>query len=131
LTDATVVNENRAVAAVVQMVNDNEVAHLVDYISFSENICNELIKADPQNRVAPLTGGKTPEELKAAGYWGFDYDYHILKDHPEWIGLAKELGLATHVYTVDSAIDLELFIDLGVDFITTNNPLAMIDLLER
>ncbi len=36
---ATTANENRAVAAVLELVNNNGVAHQVDYISFSQNIC--------------------------------------------------------------------------------------------
>ncbi len=126
---STVANENRAVAAVIKLVNDGGVTHLVDYISFSENICNELIKASPQHRVAYLNGNKTPEELKSAGYWGLDYSSSVLKAHPEWVSKAKELGLTSNVWTVNSISDMQFFMTLGVDFITTDNPQGLKDLL--
>ena len=122
---STVANENRAVAAIVKLVNDSGVAHLVDYISFSANICNELIKANPQNRVAYLNGDKTPEQLKAEGYWGLDYDINTLKSRTGWISQARSLGLTTNVWTVNSTADMQFFINFEVDFITTDYPLDL------
>jgi glycerophosphoryl diester phosphodiesterase len=119
---STIANENRVVAAVVNLVNDNGVAHLVDYISFSENVCNKLIKTNPQHRVAYLNGNKTPEQLKSAGYWGLDYESSILKNHTDWVNKATELGLTTNVWTVNSESDIMFFINLDVDYITTDNP---------
>jgi len=127
---STKLNEDRAVAAVVQMVNDNNVAHLVDYISFSQNICNELIKANPQHRVAYLNGDLTPEQLKAAGYWGLDYHYNVLKNNTGWMEKARELGLTTNVWTVNSTSDMQYFIDREVDYITTDHPLELKELLK-
>jgi len=127
---STITNENRAVAAVHKLVNDGGVAHLVDYISFSENICLELIKADPQNRVAYLNGNRTPEQLKQAGYWGLDYHFDVLKNNQIWLTRARELGLTTNVWTVNSISDMLFFISLGVDFITTDNPVELKNLLE-
>jgi glycerophosphoryl diester phosphodiesterase len=118
------------VAAVVKLVNDGGVAHLVDYISFSENVCKELIKSNPQHRVAYLMGNRTPEELKSAGYWGLDYAESILKNHTDWVLKAKELGLTVNVYTVNSESDMQYFINMGVDFITTDKPQDLLNLLK-
>ena len=126
---SSVANENRAVAAVLKLVNDSDAAHLVDYISFSENICHELIKANLQNRVAYLNGNRTPEQLKQAGYWGLDYSFDVLKNNLGWIVKARELGLTTNVWTVNSISDLQFFISSGVDFITTDNPMGLKNLL--
>jgi glycerophosphoryl diester phosphodiesterase len=127
----TKVNEDRAVAAAYKMVNDNNVAHLVDYISFSQNICNELIKANKQNRVAYLNGNLTPEQLYNAGYWGLDYNESVLSSNPGWIAKARELGLTSNVWTVNSTSTMQYFIDLGVDYITTDSPLVLKGLLEK
>ncbi|MDR3218052.1 MAG: glycerophosphodiester phosphodiesterase [Dysgonamonadaceae bacterium] len=127
----TVENENRAVTAIVQLVNDGGITELVDYISFSENICRELIKCNPKHRVAYLSGNKSPEELKKEGYWGLDYAINVLKkQHPEWIKEAKKLGLTVNVWTVNSPEDISYFISQEVDYITTDNPQLLKDVLE-
>jgi glycerophosphoryl diester phosphodiesterase len=124
-------NNKRCVDAVVQAVNDAGAADLVDYISFSSYVCEELIKLNAQHRVAYLNGEKTPEQLKAAGYWGLDYDLNILKAHSNWIHQAREAGLTTNVWTVDNTSDLRYFIAADIDFITTNAPQALKEMLEN
>jgi glycerophosphoryl diester phosphodiesterase len=125
----TVENENRAVAAIIRLVDENGIAGQVDYISFSENICRELIKSNSKHRVAYLSGNKSPEELKQEGYWGLDYQCGILKQHPEWIRDAHRLGLTVDVWTVNQAGDLQYFISQGIDCITTDNPQLLKGLL--
>jgi len=125
--------ENRAVAAVLKAVNDNGVAHLVDYISFSRNICEQLIKAGPQNRVALLAywphEAMTPRQLKEAGYWGMNYHYDLLKSNPVWISEAKELGLETMVWTVNYISHMQFFIDSEIEVITTDLPTKLKELI--
>jgi glycerophosphoryl diester phosphodiesterase len=112
----------RAADAVVKTIDENGVADMVDYISFSEQICKELIKLNPKHRVAYLNGDKSPQQLKDEGYWGLDYNSGILKKQPEWIKEAKKLGLTTNVWTVNNLDELQYFIAEDVEFITTNNP---------
>jgi glycerophosphoryl diester phosphodiesterase len=113
----------RAANAVVRAINESGIADLVDYISFSADICAELIKLNPQHRVAYLNGDKSPQELKAEGYWGLDYDGdNLRKEHPTWIKEAKELGLTTDVWTINNMEEMQYFIEQGVDDITTNHP---------
>jgi glycerophosphoryl diester phosphodiesterase len=127
---STIENENRAVTAIVQLVDENGIAELVDYISFSENICQELIKSNPKHRVSYLSGNKSPEELKKEGYWGLDYSVGALKQHPDWIKEAKEQGLTVNVWTVNSEDDMHYFIYQGVNYITTDNPLLLKEITE-
>ena len=120
---ATAEDDARAANAIVKIVNENGVAPLVDYISFSEHACKELICLNPQHRVAYLNGDKSPEQLKAEGYWGLDYAWNILKEkHPEWIKEAKALGLTTNAWTVNRLEEMQYFISQGIDFITTDKP---------
>lgn len=127
---ASTVNENRAVAAVLSLVNSNSVSNQVDYISFSQNICKGLIANNPQNRVAYLNGNLTPDQLKAQGYWGLDYSSSVLKSNSGWVQVAKSLGLTANVWTVNTTADCDYFIKMGVDFITTDNPLELKQLLD-
>ncbi|GHT43097.1 glycerophosphoryl diester phosphodiesterase [Bacteroidia bacterium] len=112
----------RAANVVVKVINESGIADLTDYISFSADICKELIKLNPQHRVAYLNGDKSPQELKAEGYWGLDYSEGTLHDHPTWLKEAKELGLTTNVWTVNSLEEMQYFLQQGVDYITTNHP---------
>ncbi|GHV66089.1 glycerophosphoryl diester phosphodiesterase [Bacteroidia bacterium] len=113
----------RAANAVVKAINEGGIADLVDYISFSADICNELIKLNPKHRVAYLNGEKSPKQLKEEGYWGMDYNGDVfLKDHPEWIQEAKDLGLTINVWTINRMDEMKHFIAADVDYITTNHP---------
>jgi glycerophosphoryl diester phosphodiesterase len=122
-------NNKRCVDAVVKMVNDSKAADLVDYIAFSSYVCEELIKSNPQHQVAYLNGNLTPASLKSAGYWGLDYEQGVLRSNVAWISQAKAAGLTTNVWTVDDAMAMRYFISEGVDFITTNYPQTLKELL--
>ncbi|GAP71708.1 glycerophosphoryl diester phosphodiesterase [Candidatus Symbiothrix dinenymphae] len=112
----------RVANAVVNVINESGIADLVDYISFSADICKELIRLNPQHRVGYLAGNKSPQELKAEGFWGLNYSAGTLRDHPTWLKEAKELGLTTMVWTVNSLEEMQYFLQQGVDYITTDNP---------
>jgi glycerophosphoryl diester phosphodiesterase/endonuclease/exonuclease/phosphatase family metal-dependent hydrolase len=127
---ATPAADIRAAGETVKLINENGVADMVDYISFSEQVCKELIKLNPKHRVAYLSGEKSPEALKAEGYRGLDYEWSVLKEkHPGWIKEAKALGLTTNVWTVNNAKRMQYFISQGVDYITTDNPQLLKGLL--
>jgi glycerophosphoryl diester phosphodiesterase len=122
----------RATDETVQLINEGGLEGKVDYISFSQHVCRELIRLNPQHRVAYLNGDKSPQELKNEGYWGLDYARDVLQDkHPEWIGEAKALGLTTNVWTINRLEQMQYFISQGVDYITTDNPQLLKGLLSR
>jgi glycerophosphoryl diester phosphodiesterase len=128
----TAENDVRVTAETVKLINESGIAEWVDYISFSEHVCKELIRLNPQHRVAYLNGEKSPEELKAEGYWGLDYAWDVLKEkHPEWIKEANKLGLTTNVWTVNNVEQMQYFISQGIDYITTDNPQLLKGLLTR
>ncbi|RNC65749.1 glycerophosphodiester phosphodiesterase family protein [Proteiniphilum sp. X52] len=126
---STVINENRAVAGVLELVDRGGIADLVDYISFSQNICKNLIANNPRNRVAYLNGNLAPEALKAERYWGLDYSSGVLKTNTGWVQTAQNIGLKTNVWTVNTTADFEYFISMGVDFITTDYPQDLKEIL--
>ncbi|MCF0160731.1 MAG: D-alanyl-D-alanine carboxypeptidase, partial [Bacteroidaceae bacterium] len=78
----------------------------------------------PQNKVAYFNGDVAPREIIKKGLTGIDYHYNVfLKEHPEWLDEAKEVGCEVNVWTVDKPELLELFAaDDRVDIITTNAP---------
>lgn len=115
--------ETAAVKKVLDLVNGAGMQQAVEYISFSDHICETLIALEPRARVSNLSGKLNPAELKEKGYSGLDYHMNVFRDHPQWIALAKELGLTVNVWTVDNEEDLHYFTAAEVDYITTNYPL--------
>jgi len=94
----------------------------VEYITFSYEGGIKAITTDPKAKVAYLNGDKTPLELKEAGFFGFDYHISLLRRMPQWIAEAKALGLTTNSWTINKEEDMSWLLELGVDFITTDEP---------
>ena len=107
---------------VVSLVAQANAQKYVEYISFSQVICQAVMAADAHAKVHYLSGDLAPDQLKAQGYAGLDYHMSVLREHPEWIQQAHELGLAVNVWTVNEPDDFAYFTQAHVDYITTNEP---------
>ncbi len=114
--------ERAVVEKTLELVAKSGAADKVEYISFSPLVCETLIRLAPRAKVAFLGGSLSPDQLKEKGYSGFSYNMRVLKNHPEWIPRAKELGLTVNVWTVNRPEDFHYFTLSGADFITTDNP---------
>ncbi len=115
--------EDNATAAIVKMVEKAGLKKQVEYISFSLNICKELVRLAPKAETAYLNGDLTPQELKALHITGIDYNLKVLQKNKNWIEEAHKLKMTVNVWTVNSEADMQEMIDAGVDFITTDKPL--------
>lgn len=125
----TAEREKQVTEAVVAMLDKAGLRAQCDFISFSPFICDELVRLVPGSSIAYLNGDMTPAECRQRGYTGIDYSVKVLRKHPEWIEQSHELGLTVNVWTANSTEDIQFFIDHGVDFITTDNPLEAMRLL--
>ena len=112
----------KAAQACVNAVYEADVANRVEYISFNLTACIALKDADSEAKVAYLNGDKTPEELSSIGITGLDYTLDKYTNNPTWVKEARELEMTTNVWTIDSRDDIVKCNNLGIDFITTNNP---------
>lgn len=92
------------------------------FISFSMNICEQLVTKAPGFTNQYLNGDVSPRDLRKKGINGIDYRYKVFYEHPEWVEEAHALGMTVNVWTVNKAEDIHAMIDLGVDCITTNEP---------
>lgn len=126
-----VVNEDKAVAAILYLVQKYQMEDQVEYISFSMNICKELIRRAPAVQVSYLRGEVSPADLKILGFSGLDYHYKVFDKHPEWIQEAKDVGLTINVWTVDDPAVMESFIAKNVDFITTDKPVQLREMIGK
>ena len=122
--------ENKVAFDVVKMVKKMGLEQQVEYIAFSLNICEQLVKLTPKSEIAYLNGDLSPAELKEKGINGIDYHLNVLFNHPEWVEEAHKLGMKVNVWTVNKVEDMQKFIDMGVDYITTDHPLELQKLLE-
>jgi len=104
-------------------------ASKVVFISFSLYTCGRLAALCPGFTVQYLEGDKTPEELNELGINGLDYHFRTIDAHPDYVERAHALGMSVNVWTVNAREDLERMIGLGVDCITTNDPLLARELL--
>lgn len=122
--------EARAVPAVVELLKKYDLVKRTDIISFSLTACQEFVKLLPGTMVEYLSGGMAPAELKAMGIMGLDYYYTNFTDHPEWVTEAHELGMICNAWTISKEDTINPMLDLGVDFITTNDPVLATKLIE-
>ena len=104
------------------------------FISFSKHICERLAKEHPQfiNQFLssdPTGINENPVNYYALGINGIDYHYKMFKAHPEWVKTAHEKGMSVNAWTVNKEDDIKAMINLGVDAITTNEPLLVRELL--
>lgn len=123
--------EDQIAETTVKMVKEYGLEKQVEYISFSMNICEQLTKLTPNSAIAYLKSDVAPKELKAKGINGIDYHYKAIEKHPEWVNEAHELDMKVNVWTVNSLKDIQKIIDLKVDYITTDQPLEVTDLIKK
>lgn len=101
----------------------------IAFISFSYYICLRIAQLCPEFVNQYLEGDIAPSALAKVGINGIDYKYTVLYAHPEWVKEAHSLGMSVNVWTVNKTKDMKAFIELGVDAITTNEPLKLRELL--
>lgn len=116
--------------ACVALVNKLKAAAWVDYISFSWDTMLRLREIAPKAHIAYLKGDKPLEELKAARMNGADYHYSVYQKG-EWFKKAKEFGLTMNAWTVNAEPEMKWLLDNKVEFITTNEPELLIDLIKN
>lgn len=118
-------------AKVVELVHKLGAQKWVDYITFDKHIGSKIIELDPDANVAYLMGDKTPRELKDEGYFGFDYNIRVLRENPQWIKEAQDLGLTVNSWTVNKKEDMEWLLEQNVEFITTDEPEILLELINK
>ncbi len=123
--------EDLAAEKIVRALRKHGVLERTDIIAFSINACLAFKKLLPDTKIYYLNGDLPPRSIKELGLAGIDYSMEDLRRHPHWVEQAHELGLEVNVWTVDSEEEMKYFIELGVDYITTDYPERLQALLTR
>lgn len=125
-------NEKAALKRILDLVEKYNLGDRVDYITFSKNGFKNFINMAPKGTPAYyLTGDYVPQQIKFMNGAGIDYPISAVKKHPEWIQECHDLGLLVNIWTVDNADDMQWCIDNNADFITTNEPEKLQNLLKK
>lgn len=115
--------EREAIRRILALVKKYGLEDRMTYITFSKPGFLNLIAQVPEGTgVQYLSGDYIPEQVKFMKGSGIDYSMKAMRAHPEWTKEAHDLGLDVNVWTVNKEKDMQYFIEQGVDFITTNRP---------
>ena len=114
--------EDLATEKIVKALRKYNLLDRTDIIAFSINACLAFKKLMPDGRIFYLNGDLAPRSIKKLGLTGIDYSMSVLRKNPKWVEQAYKEGLEVNVWTVDTEEDMRYFIDLGVDYITTDYP---------
>lgn len=102
----------------------------VEYISFSYDMCKYLVAKDPKAKVQYLNGDLAPEKVKVDGITGLDYHYSVFQKN-NWFESAKQLGLTLNAWTVNTVPEMEWLLVNKVEYITTNEPELLFEVLKK
>lgn len=124
--------EAKAVDMLLKAVEKHKLTKRVDYITFSlPGMVRLLQKAPKGTPVYYLADNLSPEDVKEMGCTGLDCSMGVFRKHPDYLERSHKLGLKVNVWTVNSREDLQWCIDQGFDFITTNEPVLLRDMLKK
>ena len=103
------------------------------FISFSKYMCDMVARLCPEfiNQFLSMDfiGNQDPVIYGPQGINGVDFQYKMFQAHPEWVKNAHDLGMSVNAWTVNKEKDIKKMIEVGVDAITTNEPLLVRQLL--
>lgn len=101
----------------------------VMFISFSRHICDRIAKEMPKFTNQYLSNDYSPDSLFETGINGIDFYYPLFAEHPEWYPQARSHGMSVNAWTVNGEQDMTSMLDLGVDYITTDRPDVLRELM--
>ena len=129
---ATPQRETELVESVLTIVDKMGMQNSVEYLANHPWTCFELAKKAPQgSKIAYLNGNYDPQYLKGMGCTGLSYNFKTIKRRKNWIKQAHKLGLTVNVWTVNKDEDIRWCIQNGVDFITSDDPMLVKQLIKE
>lgn len=116
---------------VVKLIKELRAEPMVVYISFDYDILKKVQELDPRASTQYLNGDYTPEQLKAGGITGLDYNISVFRKNPDWIERAQKANLILNAWTVNTEADMKWLLDNKFQFITTNEPELLLNITSR
>lgn len=125
--------EDRFIDLTIAKLTEHELLdpNRVMFISFSLHICTELAKRLPEFTVQFLGSSKSPDQLADLGINGVDYNHGVFKIHKKWYKMARKRDMSVNTWTVNNEKEMKKMFTLGVDMLTTDNPLEARGLMQK
>lgn len=125
--------ENRCIELAIDKLKAAEMLspEKVIFISFSMNACKTIAARLPGFTVQYLESDLNPKSVWNHGINGMDQHYSVFTSKPHYVKECKDLGMSVNVWTVNDEERINRMIELGVDQITTNEPLLVRDLIVK
>ncbi len=106
----------------VRMVHELCAQAWVEYISFNYDVLLKIRELDRTAAISLLEGYKTLEELQSDRVTGIDYYFTAFLEDTTFIDRAHAMGFTTNAWTVNDAEAMEKLRDMGIRYITTDEP---------
>lgn len=101
------------------------------FISFSYDACLLLRKLDKKVKIQYLGSDKTPQDLYNDHIYGMDFHYGVYQNNPSYIKEAHAKKMQTNVWTVNDTEKMNYFIEQKIDYITTDEPELLQQILKK
>ena len=126
------VDRGRIVATrVVNLVKELNASGMSAYISFDYEILKKIIEIDPKATTQYLKGDVAPDQIKKDKMDGLDYHFSVFEKNPTWIESSKKNKLILNAWTVNEAKQMNWLLDNGFNFITTNEPELLFEIIQE
>lgn len=122
--------DEECTSKMLKMVNDMGYAQYAEYISFSLPVCQQIAASQKEAVVGYLRSTDDLQGLKDSGIMCADFGYEYLFNNKAIFTTAHDLGMVVNAWTVNSDNDMKKAIGLGVDYITTDNPDSLKEILD-
>ena len=99
----------------------------VMFISFDLGICKHIAELLPDFDVQYLGFTQSPRALAQYSINGVSYNFYLFNLMPQWNAQARDRNMSVAVWTVNKDSQIQKSIKLGVDYITSDEPLKALD----
>jgi len=116
---------------VVDLCNEMNMYDQVTFISFSEHLCDEILRLKKGAQVIPISSSKafTTEELVKRGYAGVSYHVGVVMNRTHLLDEAHDAGLQTVLWPVNSYDLADFAMRHHVSYVSSDEPQAMLNLM--
>ena len=127
----TPARETQLAEKVIDLCDRMNIYDQVTFISFSEHLCDEILRLKPGSLVIPISSSKafTTEELISRGYAGVSYHMSEVMNRTHLLDEAHDAGLQTVLWPVNSYDLADFAMRHHVDYVSSDEPQAMQNLM--
>lgn len=116
----------------MNMIHEMKAQAWFDFISFDYRALQTVRAIDASGHTAYLGANRPLDLQKVEGVSGIDYHFSQYNKNIEKLyERARVLGMSTNVWTVNDSILMHQFLDMGVDYITTDEPEMLLEIIRQ